>query len=49
MLQFLDKLVHYQDPTLPAFSNLAYLFILVLFSSFLISCRSRQLEGEAVH
>lgn len=49
MLQFLDKLVYYQDPTLPAFSSLAYLFILVLISAFLISYRSRQLEGETTN
>jgi hypothetical protein len=40
MLQFLDNLIHYQDPTLPAFSHLAYLFILILLASFLISARS---------
>lgn len=42
MLQFLDNLVYYADPTLPAFSSLAYLYILILASSLLISFRSRQ-------
>lgn len=49
MLRFLDKLVHYQDSTLPAFSNLASLFTAVLLFAFLISYRSRQLEAEAAH
>lgn len=49
MLQFLDRLVSYQDPTLPAFSNLAYLFIVVLLSAFLISYRSQQLHAETAH
>jgi hypothetical protein len=44
MLQFLDNLVHYADPTLPAFSSLTYLYIAILASSLLISFRSRQEE-----
>lgn len=43
MLQFLDNLVHYADPTLPSFSSLTYLYI-ILVSSLLISFRSRQEE-----
>lgn len=49
MLQFLDRLVSYQDPTLPAFSNLVYLFALVLLSASLIAYRSRQLETETAY
>jgi len=44
MLQFLDNLVHYADPTLPAFSSLTYLYIVILGCSLLISFRSRQEE-----
>ncbi|RYN18277.1 hypothetical protein AA0119_g10929 [Alternaria tenuissima] len=44
MLQFLDNLVHYADPTLPSFSSLTYLYIIILVSSLLISFRSRQEE-----
>jgi hypothetical protein len=39
MLQFLDNLIHYQDPTLPPFSHIAYLFIAILLASAIISSR----------
>lgn len=46
MLQFLDKYVHYQDPSLPSFSSLTTLYCIILASSLLISLRSSQLEEE---
>lgn len=42
MLQFLDDLVSYADPTLTSFSSLTYLYIAILASSLLISFRSRR-------
>jgi hypothetical protein len=42
MLQFLDNLVSYADPTLPSFSSLTYLYIAILALSLLISIRSQQ-------
>ena len=36
-LSFLDGIVHYQDPSLPQLSNLAYLYIACLLSAFLIA------------
>ena len=42
MLHYLDRLVFYADPSLPPLSSLAYLYLLILASSLLISFRSRQ-------
>lgn len=48
MLHYLDKLVYYADPTLPAFSSLAALYLVILGSALLISIRSRQhIEAES--
>jgi hypothetical protein len=46
MLRFLDNLVHYADPTLPAFSSLTSLYILILAFSLAIAVRSRQHAQE---
>jgi hypothetical protein len=47
MLQFLDRYVHYQDPTLPSFSSLTTLYIAILAFSLLISLRSPQVEDQS--
>jgi hypothetical protein len=49
MLQFLDNLVYYADPTLPSFSSLTYLYLIILFASLLISFRSRQEQEDTTH
>jgi hypothetical protein len=41
MLRFLDDLVFYADPTLPSFSSLTYLYLVILASSLAIAIRSR--------
>lgn len=46
MFQFLDQLVHYADPTLPSFSSLTSLYILILLSSLAIAARTRQHAQE---
>jgi hypothetical protein len=46
MLGFLDNLVHYADPTLPSFSSLTYLYVLILAFSLAIAARSRQFAQE---
>jgi len=46
MLKFLDNLVHYADPTLPSFSSLTYLYIVILAFSLAIAFRSRQETQE---
>jgi hypothetical protein len=47
MLQFLDNIVYYKDPTLPSMSSLTYLYLVILASSLLISYRSRHAEEAA--
>jgi len=47
MLGFLDNLIYYADPSLPSFSSLTYLYLVILASSLLISYRSRQQEEES--
>ena len=49
MLQFLDRYVHYQDPTLTSFSSLATLYFVILAFSLLISLRSSQLDEKRAH
>lgn len=39
-LSFLDGILYYKDPSLPQLSNLAYLYIACLLSSFLIASDS---------
>lgn len=46
-LSFLDGIVHYQDPSLPQLSNLAYLYIACLLSAFLIACDFRNTPERA--
>jgi hypothetical protein len=36
-MDFLDGLLHYNDPSLPKLSSLSYLFAAILLSSFAIS------------
>lgn len=48
MLRFLDDLVFYADPSLPAFSDLTYLYIVILVSSLAIAIRSRHHTTEEV-
>lgn len=45
-LSFLDDLVHYQDPSLPQLSSLAYLYITCLLSAFLVACDFRKKKIE---
>jgi len=46
MLRFLDNLVYYADPSLPAFSSLTYLYLVILLSSLAIAVRSRQYSQQ---
>ena len=48
MLRFLDDLVSYADPTLPPFSQLTYLYLVILVSALAIAIRSRQLTQDEV-
>ncbi|KAJ4299540.1 hypothetical protein N0V90_004786 [Kalmusia sp. IMI 367209] len=43
---FLDGLIHYQDPSLPQLSNLAYLYTACLLSSFLIAWDFRKKKAR---
>jgi hypothetical protein len=46
MLQFLDSLVHYADPTLPSFSSLTYLYMVILLLSLAGAIRSKSHQDE---
>jgi hypothetical protein len=41
MLEFLDRLVYHPDPSLPSFSSITYLYIVILGFSLAIAARSR--------